>query len=60
MQRNVDKHGTRTKEEIRAVVKAVCNEITEETALAMDGRLHRNEKKATELKGGNFYDESTA
>ena len=60
MQRNVDKHGARTKEEIRAAVKEVWSEITEETALAMDGRLQRNEKKVKELNGGNYYDESTA
>ena len=59
MERAVEEVGAQTVEEIRAAVKAAWKKITPAMCRAISARVRRNMLKVIELKGGNFYDESS-
>ena len=58
MERNIQKHGATTKDEIRVAVRRVWDELTPASIAAMEKRLLRNEAEVIKRHGKNFYDES--
>jgi hypothetical protein len=57
MERNIQKHGATTQDEMRVAVKRVWDELTPETIAAMENHLLRNEAEVIKRHGGNFKDE---
>jgi hypothetical protein len=55
----MSKKAAETPAEVDKQVKAWWKTVDEPLLRAIDDRVLRNHKKILELKGGNFYDEST-